>query len=133
MILDAVALFPQNFTDKTVRFKRAILGELNRYTEDGQTAYFIEVTSPKGNVFYNTPINSQGLSFVMSEDMAKQVYKFYEDNRLTFGNTFGGHLTVEIKPFNLPNSRTVFFAKINCIEFIGFFNKKLQILGSCEQ
>jgi hypothetical protein len=130
--LDAVALFPQNYADKTVRFKRAILGELNRYTENGETAYFIEVTSPKGNTFYNG-VNLRGLSFVMDEGMAKQVYRFYEDNRAIFGKVFAGHLSVEIKPFDIPSGQTIYIAKIACIEFIGFFSAKMQTVGECRQ
>jgi hypothetical protein len=130
--LDVVGLFPQDYADRTVRFKRATLGELNRYTENGETAYFIEVTSPKGDVFYNT-INARRLSFIMDENMAKGVYQFYEGNRDTFGKVFYGHLTVEIKPFNIPNGQTIYFAKINCIEFISIFSAKLQTLGNCQQ
>ncbi len=61
--LDEVGRFPQNYTNRTLRFKGARLGELRRYTEDGQSIYFVEVTSPKGIIFGNYPNTMPGLAF----------------------------------------------------------------------
>ncbi len=48
-------LFPHTYIGRTVRAERILLGELKKYSEGDQNAYFIDVDVPRVTSFYNFP------------------------------------------------------------------------------
>jgi hypothetical protein len=129
--LDKVGVFPQDYVNQIIRFKRVIISDIQNYTENGETLYFVEVNTTTGKRFLASPLAGQ-LNFVTDSTMAKNIYDFGQEFKTQFGSNLGANLTVEVKSLNNNNGLTLFFAKINCIEFLGLFNAKLRTYGTCD-
>lgn len=129
--LDRVGTFPQEYVNRTLRFKRVFLYDIQNHTENGETLYFVGIKTANKTFYANAFADS--LNFVTDTDTAKVIYDFSREreNINTFGDTFPVNITVDIKSLTSSNNSTYYFARINCIEFLGVLAGKLKIYGAC--
>lgn len=128
--LDKIGLFPQNYTDQTLRFKFVIISGLENYSENGETVYFARIET-REKTYYPFPSGGE-LSFLVMPSLAEQFYETSKKYADINGTKVPAHITVILKSVNLPNGRTAFVAGVKCIELVSIFGKKFEKLGECQ-
>lgn len=127
--LKELALFPQTYVGSTRRVKRALLGEIKPYTDDGKTIYFLAIKQDETSL-WNFP-NPDTVAFATDESSARQIALYYDSNKDVWRDWYPASVIFDTVKLDAPNGRTYYFARIKCVEFLGLFRGKWETVGDC--
>jgi hypothetical protein len=131
-VLEQVALFPDDYANKFLRFNQVLIGNLGTYTEGDLKVYLITVKSLEGKIFIPDIIGSDEISFVLADDMAKETQNYYQSQFKGEYTYLGVNLIVQTSPIVRENRKQIFLANVKCIQFLNHKGDIIKIIGSCQ-
>ena len=127
--LEDASLFPDNYANRIVDFKRVWIGDIEFRQIGGDQFYSLWVESPRGRAS-TTVINAGDVNFIMTQDLAKSLSNYYASKGRTEYNKIGANITVAFARTAF-NNQMFTFALVRCIELISYQGAVISRIGSC--
>lgn len=129
--LEDAALFPDNYTNRTVDFKGVWIGDIDIVRDGADTAYTLFVESVKGKIFVNGVDPRNDINFILVGDIAKQLSDFYQVNRGK-DRKIAANLQTNFIRTTAPNGLTYTIAGIKCVQTVAYNGKIVNSFGVCD-